>query len=293
MASLSRRLFLLSATALTGLSMLPALPALAKPADLTLKTQSGRAVPVSVWKARGTEQGRILFSHGALSAPWKYERLITFWTDAGYSVYGALHVDSADHPDRASFAGMASWGARIEDVRVLADHLGGPYIAAGHSYGALTALCLGGATIAAPEGVKTPLRDPRVLATVAFSPPGAGMGFIHPGDYAALAVPAFIQTGDKDIPPGPGGDWRSHLLPYEEAAPGGNRYALVLDGVDHYFGGGICRPELPGPVQAEQLAIAGDLSVQFMRAHAAGDTKAAAALRARLSETGPVRLTVK
>lgn len=287
MAPLSRRLFLLSATALT------VLPAWATPVDLTVKTPSGRAVSVSVWKAVGTEAGRILFSHGALSAPWKYQPLVDAWTKAGYSVYAPLHVDSADHPDRASFQGLASWPARIEDVRALADHLNGPYIAAGHSYGALVALCLGGSAIAVPPEVKTPLRDPRALVSLAFSPPGAGMGFIKAGDYAPLAVPALIQTGDKDVPPGQVGDWQSHLLPYDEAAPGGNRYALVLDGVDHYFGGGICRPELPGPVQAEQLAIAADLSVLFMRAHASGDKKALVALNGRLSDKGPARLTVK
>lgn len=287
MALLSRRSLLLSMAATA------ALPALAAPADLTVKTPSGRAVAVNVWKAAGREKGRILFSHGAASAPWKYQPLVDAWTKAGYSVHAPLHVDSTDHPDRASFQGMASWPARIEDVRALADHLNGPYIAAGHSYGALVALCLGGSAIAVPPGVKTPLRDPRAKAVLAFSPPGAGMGFIKAGDYAPLVVPALIQTGDKDVPPGPGGDWKSHLLPFEEAAPGGDRYALVLDGVDHYFGGGICRPELPGPVQAEQLAIAADLSVLFMRAHAGDDKAALASLKGRLSPTGPARLTLK
>ncbi len=287
MALLSRRSLLLSMAAMV------ALPAAAAKADLTVKTPAGRAVAVNVWKPAGKEQGRILFSHGALSAPWKYQPLVDAWTKAGYSVYAPLHVDSTDHPDRASFQGLASWPARIEDVRALADHLSGPYIAAGHSYGALVALCLGGSAIAVPPAVKTPLRDPRAVVSLAFSPPGAAPGFIKPGDYAPLSVPALIQTGDKDVPPGPGGDWQSHLLPYEEAAPGGNRYALVLDGVDHYFGGGICRPELPGPVQAEQLAIAADLSVLFLRAHAGGDKAALAALTGRLSDTGPARLTRK
>lgn len=292
MVLLSRRSLLLSMAATAALPVLAqGLPP--RPADLTIKTSSGRAVPVSVWKAVGKEAGRILFSHGAASAPWKYQPLIDAWTKAGYSIHAPLHVDSTDHPDRANFQGMASWPARVEDVRALADHLDGPYIAAGHSYGALVALCLGGSAIAVPPEVKVPLRDPRALVSLAFSPPGAGMGFIKAGDYAPLAVPALIQTGDKDVPPGPGGDWNSHLLPYDEAAPGGSRYALVLDGVDHYFGGGICRPELPGPVQAEQLAIAADLSVLFMRAHAGGDKKALVALNGRLSDKGPARLTVK
>lgn len=291
MALLSRRSLLLSMTALAGVA---ALPAAAQPAPgLTVKTPAGRPVAVSVWTPAGKPAGRILFSHGALSAPWKYQPLVDAWVKAGYAVYAPLHVDSTDHPDRNSFQGLASWPARIEDVRALADHLDGPYIAAGHSYGGLVALCLGGGTVGVPPTVKTPLRDPRVQAVVAFSPPGAGMGFIKEGDFAALAVPALIQTGDKDVPPGGNADWHSHLLAFDDAKAGGDRYALVLEGVDHYFGGAICRPELPGPRLDTEIATAAAISVDFMRAHAGHDAPARTALKARLTDTGPVRLTVK
>ncbi|MBB6253107.1 alpha/beta hydrolase [Nitrospirillum iridis] len=263
-------------------------PARAEAGRLTLRTAAGRAVDVRTWIVAG-ERGRVLFSHGALSAPWKYQSVIEAWGRAGYSVFAPLHVDSTDHPDQASFPGLASWPARIEDVRVLSAHLGGPYIAAGHSYGALIALVLGGASPAVPEGVSLPLRDPRAQVAVAFSPPGVDGGFVRAGDYATLAVPALIQTGDRDMPPGMT-DWRGHLAAYDEAAPGGERYAAVLAGVDHYFGGGICRPELPGPRQEEALAAAVSLSILFMRAHAAGDAAALQILRGRLADTGPVQL---
>ncbi|TWB45858.1 alpha/beta hydrolase family protein [Nitrospirillum pindoramense] len=266
-------------------------PARAEGGRLTLRTAGGRAVDVRTWTV-ADERGRILFSHGALSAPWKYQSVIEAWGRAGYSVYAPLHVDSTDHPDQASFPGLASWPARIEDVRAVANHLGGSYIAAGHSYGALIALVLGGATPAVPEGVPPPLRDPRARVAVAFSPPGVGGGLVRAGDYAALAVPAFIQTGDRDTPPGMT-DWRSHLAAYEEAAAGGDRYAAVLDGVDHYFGGGICRPELPGPRQETGLAAAVSLSILFMRAYAGGDAGALQVLQGRLSDSGPVRLSHK
>ncbi len=291
MALLSRRSLLLSMTALGAVA---ALPVRAQPAPgLTVKTPAGRAVSVSVWKPAGNPAGRILFSHGAMSAPWKYQPLIDAWVKAGYAVYAPLHVDSTDHPDRNSFPGLASWSARIEDVRALADQLNGPYIAAGHSYGGLVALCLGGGTVGVPPEVKTPLRDPRVQAVVAFSPPGAGMGFINKGDFAALAVPALIQTGDKDVPPGGNADWRSHLLAFDDAKEGGDRYALVLDGVDHYFGGAICRPELPGPKLEKEITTAAAVSVDFMRAYAGGDAASLKALKARVTDQGPVKLAVK
>jgi pimeloyl-ACP methyl ester carboxylesterase len=283
---------------LAGVALMGAVPAMSQPSPaaerISIKTATGRMVEVHRWAAKGgVQRGRILFSHGALSAPWKYLSLVEAWANAGYEVLAPLHVDSTDHPERAAFPGLASWPARIEDVRAVADHIGGPYIAAGHSYGGLIALCLGGASPAVPDTVKKPLRDPRALAVVAFSPPGGGTGLVNAGDYAGLAVPALIQTGDRDVPPGGNADWRSHLLPYDEAAPGGNRYALVLAGVDHYFGGCICRPELPGPKQEEALATATSVSILFMRAYGGKDAGALQVLQNRLTSSGPAVLTLK
>ncbi|WP_159107240.1 alpha/beta fold hydrolase [Azospirillum sp. B4] len=286
----SRRAFM--AGAATVAAATAARSARADAGQLTLRTPAGRAIDVRTWIVP-QERGRVLFSHGALSAPWKYQSVIEAWGRAGYSVFAPLHVDSTDHPDHAAFPGLASWPARIEDVRALADHLGGPYVAAGHSYGGLIALVLGGASPAVPNGVPLPLRDPRAKVSVAFSPPGIDGTLVKTGDYATLAVPAFIQTGDHDTPPGPAADWRSHLAAYDEAKEGGDRYAAVLAGVDHYFGGAICRPELPAPHQDEALAAAVSLSILFMRAHFSGDMGALQVLRSRLAADGPVQLRHK
>ena len=72
---------------------------------------SGRKMEVWTWPAQGPRKGVILFSHGAASAPWKYEELINYWVAAGYAVYAPLHVDSTDHPQKNSFKGRASWKA--------------------------------------------------------------------------------------------------------------------------------------------------------------------------------------
>ncbi len=231
--------------------------------------------------------GTILFSHGALSAPAKYTALIAAWVAAGFDVWAPLHVDSTDHPDTKKYVGLASWPARIEDMRALADHVGAArYVAAGHSYGALVALTLGGASPTPPPGVSGPLRDPRAGAIVAFSPPGPGMGLIDAAGYATLAVPGFIETGTADVPPGtppsPAG-WRGHLAAYESTPTGGDRYALVLNGADHYFGGLICRPELPGPKQQAQLDLAVVRSLAFLRGYGLGDGRARRALVAMAS----------
>ena len=249
--------------------------------------------PVTIWSWLPTHRrprATILFSHGAASAPWKYEHLIQHWVAAGYMVHAPLHVDSTDHPERDRFSPAASWPARIADMRALAEHHGRErYVAAGHSYGGLMALALGGAAPTVPPGIATPLRDPRVQAVVAFSPPAPIPGFVDAAAFAPLAVPALIQTGTDDMPPGTS-DWRGHLVAWEAPAAGGNRYALVLDGVDHYFKGAICRPELPGPPQLAELAQAAAISIELIEGFARNRRRARRALDARLSASGPVQL---
>ena len=297
--ALSRRHCLALALPLPAATLLSACAtasAPAAPALVELQAAGGRAVAVTVWRPRGAVRGRVLFSHGAASAPAKYTALLEPWVGAGWEVWAPLHVDSTEHPQTARYPGMASWAARLEDMRLLADHVGpGTYVAAGHSYGALVALVLGGATpqqVAAIGG--TGLRDPRVRAVIAFSPPGPLRGLIDGAGYAGLAVPALIETGDLDVPPGAGpGDWVTHLAAYDAAAPGGERYALVLAGANHYFGGLICRLDLPGPRQDAALAAAVRVSTVFLQAFGAGDAAARARLGQALAADGPVRLQRK
>ncbi len=261
-----------------------------------LKTPNGRAIPAWHWRAKGKRLGTIAFSHGALSAPRKYDLLIGPWVAAGYDVVAPLHVDSTDHPRTKDFPGLTGWKARIEDMRAVAAYIGGAHIAAGHSYGGLTALMMGGADAVLPDGVAAPLRDPQATVVLAFSPPPAIPALVRPNGYAALAVPALIQTGTHDLPPGPSpksDGWRAHLDAYEAAKPGGDRYALVLDDVDHYFGGAICEQDKPGPARTDQLAKAVDVSLLFLRAYAGPSAKARKALDRRLGRSDRMTLSRK
>lgn len=280
--SLSRRSLIGSALAIGAMSCWPVradMP-IARVIDIVLP--SGRICRTWHYEPRGKPRGAIFFGHGAASAPWKYEALFVHWTRAGHRVLAPLHVDSSDHPDRAKFAGLESWAARIEDMRGVTATIGHPhYVAAGHSYGALAALALGGATPLLPDGVTGPIADPRAKLVLAFSPPGATPPLIDAAGYANLAVPALIQTGTADVPPG-APDWRGHLLAFESAAPEADRFALVLDGVDHYFGGAICRPELPGPKQLAQLDRAAALSVTMLKGWGLGNNAARRALIAQV-----------
>ena len=262
--------------------------------QFTLSGPDGRAITVSEWAPDAKPLGTMLFSHGAASDPAKYAPMMQAWAKAGWRILAPLHVDALLHPDTAAFKGMASWRARIEDMAVLSAHIGdGPYVAAGHSYGGLVALTLGGVSPVPPEGMALPLSDRKVTAALAFSPPAPIPVLVTREGYGTLSVPALIQTGTKDIVPGitDADGWQGHLAPYEAAAAGGDRYAMVLDGVDHYFGGAICRHDLPGPPQLAELEQAIAISTEFLAAFGMKDGGAKAKLNARLTPDLPVRLT--
>lgn len=266
--------------------------------QFTLSGPDGRDIRISEWKPRGRAKALVLFSHGAASSPHFYEALFAPWLAAGFHILAPLHVDSTEHPRTKDFPGLASWKARIEDMRALSAHVGQrPWIAAGHSYGGLTALTLGGAAAVAPEGISGRLADANARAVVAFSPPAPIPVLCTAEGYGKLSVPALIQTGTKDIVPGitttDGDGWRGHLVPYEAAAAGNNRYGLVLEGVDHYFGGAICRYDLPGPKQLDRLADAARISGLFIDAHGRRDGAARARLDRLVSDALPVRLLHK
>jgi pimeloyl-ACP methyl ester carboxylesterase len=263
--------------------------------QFTLTGPGGREIRVSEWKPRGQAKALVLFSHGAASSPRFYEAIFGPWLAAGFHILAPLHVDSIEHPRTKDFPGLASWKARLEDMRLLSAHVGKrPWIAAGHSYGGLVALTMGGAAAIPPEGWSGPLRDANVRAVVAFSPPAPIPVLCTAEGYGKVAVPALVQTGTADLLPGMTGEgWRGHLVPYEAAAPGGNRYGLVLEGVDHYFGGAICRYDLPGPKQLDRLADATRISTLFVDAYGRGDKGAVRRLDALVSGVLPVRLLRK
>jgi len=249
-----------------------------------------RRVLLTVARPVGPPKAAIAFSHGAFSAPGKYAALLEGWAEAGLLAAAPLHVDSTDHPERSAYDQGAVWRTRLEDQAATLDWLAGQgtlsgddwgLAAAGHSFGALLALAAGGAGVLASPGA--PTLDPRVKAVIALSPPPATPPLISAEGFATTTAPLLVQTGDADVLPGFVDDWRMRLIAYEAPAPG-DRHALVLPGVDHYFGGLICRPELPGPAQAEGLAEALAVSVDLVLAHAAGDASAAARIAARSSQ---------
>ncbi len=287
-------------TSLGLAAALAAAPSLAlgkmTPQTLSLVAPGNRQVSVSRFEPKGAVRGTILFSHGAGSAPWHYDPIMSTWIAAGYRVLAPLHVDSREHPHTADYKGLASWKARVEDMRLLIAHIGDtPFIAAGHSYGGLVALTLGGSMGVPPEGLSLPFYPRLAKAVVAFSPPAPVPVLVTDEGYGKLAVPALIETGTIDLLPGmtdPEG-WKGHLAPYYAAAEGGDRFGLVLEGANHYFGGVICDSSQPGPPQLAQIDLANRYVGLFLEAFGQGNAEAKAALEARVTDKLPARLMTK
>ncbi len=237
--------------------------------DSSLTLADGRSVPLRVWRAVGKPRGLVAFSHGANSAPAKYDRLGDALATAGYDVAAPLHMDSPDHPGGGKVDRAIANALRLADMRAIfvqktaLGFAASPHIAAGHSFGAMIAQMMGGAAIGTP-----PTPDADIRAIVAFSPPGPFPPMLTADAWHSIAPPMFVETGTADIIPMFAPDWQAHRASYD-AAPGAAAL-FVGAGVDHYFGHIICRPERSEPAQEAQFADAVATCLKFLDLALAG-----------------------
>ncbi|MBC7519770.1 MAG: alpha/beta fold hydrolase [Sandarakinorhabdus sp.] len=260
-------------TAITGtavaavMTAIPASAALAGHND-SLILADGRPVPLRIWRPAGKPKSLIAFSHGANSRPDKYDRLFAPLAAGGHLVVAALHADSPDHPGGGKIAREVGIPMRMADMRaVLAQYGKGlPHIAAGHSYGALIAQMLGGASGTTPEPLK---------AVVAWSPPGPFPPGITAETWKTMARPQLVVTGTADTLPMMAPTWDVHRVSFD-VAPGPS-VLFVGEGVDHYFGNIICRPERTEAPQSAQFDDAVEVTLAFIAKALAGKSFAALA----------------
>ncbi len=267
--AIDRRALLAGGVAL-GLSA----PALAR--DISVVTDNmpfrvgARATRLFVTRVERTKpRGVALFSTGHGSWPAKYNRLSAILAMQGFVVLAPLHVDSIKHPDCASFSREASFPERLADLNAAAAYAAAKYpklplVAAGHSFGTLSTMCLGGAL-----GNIGPFRNEAVEAVLGFSTPGKIPGLIQPQAYMGLAVPAMLVTGSADMVPGLVANPADHLFPIE-TAPAGDKFGLVLDGAGHELAGGA-EPAFERALPPVRL---------FLDGYGRGDARARAALAA-------------
>jgi dienelactone hydrolase len=182
-----------------------------------------RDVPVRLYWPTGASSATpvplVVFSHGLGGSRTGYSYLGRYWAEQGFA---SLHVQHAGS-DRAvwtgnvfklfgnlqSAASEANALDRARDVSfaistILASADYGPQInpsaiaVAGHSYGANTAMLVGGATVER-NGKPLSVRDDRVKALVLISAPP----FTGEGDMGAIlqpiSVPTLHVTGTEDV----------------------------------------------------------------------------------------------
>ena len=220
----------------------------------------------------------VAFSHGAFSAPERYAALLHAVAASGFVVVAPLHIDSelltnGQEPP----AHTDTWSTRKADLRLVAEavpaieaQMAGVkisavddgYLVAGHSYGALIAQVLVGAT-AIGEVASV---DSRIDAVIAFSPPGPLPGFVADDAWDGLSVPQLVLTGTADVLPGFLDEWEMHTLPYQRAEAG-QQWLWVGKDVDHYFGKLIGRLSDDISPQQEQFAEALAVTQQFALLH--------------------------
>ncbi len=264
---------------------------------LSLSQPDGRATAYrALCPPYGGRWGLVLFSHGANSSNQNYDRFWRPWADAGYLVIGPNHIDTGPPATQQKVSRPVLWQARLDDTTLplrqrapfdaFAASRGASIdwstaCAAGHSFGAVVAQALAGASLIAPgETEPRSARTADVAACITLSPPGPLKGFIPADAWSTVAVPSLLQTGDADILPGFVDDWRLRLTGFAGRA---NRWTLLGHGVDHYFHGLICRLTQGAAADLPALEEATTLSTRFLDAYLRGDTDAFSALQTRAS----------
>lgn len=243
-------------------------PCVANPtANVALQVTAERSTRMETWVPDDVK-GVVLFSTGHGSWPEKYDAVASAWKAEGFAVISPVHVDSLRHPNRDAFSREASFGERIADMKAASAYAartwpGKPLIAAGHSFGTLTALCLGGGLSNFGD-----FRDPTVKAVLGFSSPGRIPGLIGADAYAGITLPVMIVTGDQDTVPGLVTDWRDHLFAVESSSAG-NKFAVTYPGAAH---------ELVGRTSDSHYGSAVRVGTDFLKAYGLGDRAAMTAL---------------
>ena len=253
----------------------------------------------------------VLFSHGlggtrAGGAVWGQA-----WAAAGFVVVHLQHpgsdLDAARQvasrfSDRAALRGLGSAQqllARLQDVVFVLDEVARRHASdtrwaavrperaglSGHSFGAHTALGVGGQSYPGFAG----MREPRLAALIAFSPTLPAAGDAQKA-FAAIVQPTLCITGTRDddvLGNGATPDKRAGVF---AALPAGRRAQLVLSDADHMTFAGqtgrvassLPREAITQQLQAQHHALVASITTDWWQAHLADDVVVKAAAKARL-----------
>ncbi|MFN9627691.1 MAG: alpha/beta hydrolase family protein [Planctomycetota bacterium] len=133
---------------------------------------------------------------------------------------------------------------KLEDLPSLAPGLKGKIDSqrigvAGHSFGAYTAMLIGGVTTDFGQEKGKSFLDKRVKCILPISAQGTGQQGLTEQSWDALRMPMMTITGTEDR--GVGGqsvEWRKEPYKY---SPTGDKYLIVIEGANHMSYGGALR----------------------------------------------------
>ncbi len=215
----------------------------------------------------------ILFSHGFGGNKDAFGPIGKHWASHGYVVIHTTHADGLgrqkidpkkdgdDKPAaRARLGGLLGGlndpekiGGRVADLVLILDNLDdlpksvsglkGKIDAkligvAGHSFGAYTAMLIGGVTADLGKDKGKTFFDKRLTCILPISGQGTGQQGLTDKSWDALKLPMMTITGTRDQGAGGQGvEWKKEPYKY---SPAGNKYLVVIAGANHLsFGGGL------------------------------------------------------
>ena len=209
----------------------------------------------------------VIFSHG-FRCTWEGDdALVGHWARHGYTVIQPRHLDAEPDSKAEVYPQEVIWHERRRDMERSLDLIDqiiaavpalegtldlSTVVAAGHSYGGLTAQSAGGAKTYSRGEPNSLVHEPdaRFKAVVAVSPPGHMPGFVDDQSAKSIDRPMIVTTGTEDFVPPMMPSWEVHTDTYVGAEPG-DKYLAVIDGADHRFGGLICGDVGTEPMHAQ------------------------------------------
>jgi len=223
------------------------------PAGTLRDPQRNKDIEISIeYPTRGGPHPVVIFSHALGSSGRGYVFLSSYWASNGYVVIRPTHADASiltrDISEEWTNQGATQWRDRVRDIKFVIDSLPAleqqyPELqgkmdhnkigVGGHSYGAFTALLLGGMRTFAGR-VSTSYADPRVKAVIAMSPqgPGESRGLTRES-FADIRVPVLFLTGTSDRGTTDAEDVAWRRLAYE-LSPAGDKWFVSLTGANHF-----------------------------------------------------------
>lgn len=211
----------------------------------------------------------IVFSHGAGGSKASFGPLARYWASHGFVSIHPSHADalaggastgSDGAPANGAFRGLLARAIgspsagpnRARDISAVIDALDEVEKAVpalkgkldrkrigvgGHSFGAFTAMLIGGATIDVSESEKDrTYLDPRVRAILVVSGQGTGQQGLTSRSWRKVYLPMMTVTGSLDRGAGgQGPEWKRQPF---ELSRAGDKYHLLLEGANHFSFGG-------------------------------------------------------